>query len=68
MLVPALRVRAKIRPTHITRGARPPAGVTLIGVLLNPKIPAAEPALRDVEAAAKTVDVRNAVSVKTSAL
>jgi hypothetical protein len=39
-------------------------GVTLIGVLLNPKIPAAEPALRDVEAAAKTVGVRNAVGVK----
>jgi putative tryptophan/tyrosine transport system substrate-binding protein len=33
-------------------------GVSLIGVLLNPKFPAAEPALRDVEAAAKTVGVQ----------
>jgi putative tryptophan/tyrosine transport system substrate-binding protein len=33
-------------------------GASLIGVLLNPKFPAAEPALRDVEAAAKTLDVR----------
>jgi putative tryptophan/tyrosine transport system substrate-binding protein len=33
-------------------------GVSLIGVLLNPKFPAAEPALRDVESAAKTVGVR----------
>jgi ABC-type uncharacterized transport system substrate-binding protein len=33
-------------------------GASLIGVLLNPKFPAAEPALRDVEAAAKTVGVR----------
>ena len=32
--------------------------VLLIGVLLNPKFPAAEPALRDVEAAAKTVGVQ----------
>lgn len=32
-------------------------GASLIGVLLNPKFPAAEPALRDVEAAAKTVGV-----------
>jgi hypothetical protein len=47
--------------------ATPLPGVTLIGVLLNPKIPASEPALRDVEAAAKTVGVRNAVGVKTSA-
>ena len=31
---------------------------SLIGVLLNPKFPAAEPALRDVEAAAKTVGVQ----------
>jgi ABC-type uncharacterized transport system substrate-binding protein len=33
-------------------------GASLIGVLLNPKFPAAEPALRDVEAAAKTVGVQ----------
>jgi ABC-type uncharacterized transport system substrate-binding protein len=33
-------------------------GASLIGVLLNPNFPAAEPALRDVEAAAKTVGVR----------
>jgi putative ABC transport system substrate-binding protein len=33
-------------------------GVSLIGVLLNPKFPAAEPSLRDVEAAAKTVGVQ----------
>jgi putative ABC transport system substrate-binding protein len=33
-------------------------GASLIGVLLNPKFPAAEPALRDVEAAAATVGVR----------
>ena len=33
-------------------------GASMIGILLNPKFPAAEPALRDVEAAAKTVGVR----------
>jgi ABC-type uncharacterized transport system substrate-binding protein len=33
-------------------------GASMIGVLLNPKFPAAEPALRDVEAAAKTVGVQ----------
>jgi len=32
-------------------------GASLFGVLLNPKFPAAEPALRDVEAAAKTSGV-----------
>jgi putative ABC transport system substrate-binding protein len=33
-------------------------GASLIGVLLNPKFPAAEPALRDIETAAKTVGVQ----------
>jgi putative tryptophan/tyrosine transport system substrate-binding protein len=33
-------------------------GASFFGVLLNPKLPAAEPALRDVEAAAKTVGVQ----------
>jgi len=33
-------------------------GASMIGVLLNPKFPAAEPALRDVEASAKTVGVQ----------
>jgi hypothetical protein len=67
MLIPALRVPAKIRPTHITRGARPPAGGDSDRRSAQSENPAAEPALRDVEAAAKTVGVRNAVCVKTSA-
>lgn len=33
-------------------------GASLIGVLLNPKFPAAEPALRDIETAARTVGVQ----------